>query len=312
MHCALAILLATGEKSLYTDRLVITNDATSNSHYGVYSPRGKGFPEPSADSAIFMTKSNVKINGTHVKAYCSLSIPGHEIAEKMANGLTNITKHAHRNFGTTPQAEEECMNSIKSLSKRLFFTNPVSMKSAKESDSCSPALITSLAYQDKFKVRQGSVVLNFPFIKRTISVVPDDDIPMENVVYGGSYFEGNVSSPKQVLAWYLGHPHIFTRDEADEWQAITNVGKESENGAIITKFLWNNVGQLSYLRNFVGNVTTSSDQKTVLDPTYSTDCLDTKVQEEVAADKVRKIFIKNLSTKPAICSLALKKLGTLN
>ncbi|CCU76176.1 putative effector protein [Blumeria hordei DH14] len=312
MHCALAILLVTGEKSLYTDRLVITNDAPSNSHYGVYSPQGKGFPEPSADSAIFTSKSNVKINGTHVRAYCSLSIPGHEIAEKVADGLTDITKHAHRNFGTTPQAEEECMTSIKSLSQRLFFTNPVSMKSAKASEGCSPALIASLAYQDKFKVRQGSVVLNFPFIRRTISVVPDDDIALENVVYGGSYFEGSVSTPKQVLAWYLGHPHLFTRDEVDEWQAITNVGKESENGAILTKFLWNNVGQLSYLRNFVGNVTASDAQKTVLDPSYSTDCLDTKVQEEAAADKVRSIFIKSLSTKPAICSLALKKLGSQN
>ncbi|CCU83068.1 Bgh specific protein [Blumeria hordei DH14] len=240
MQCIFAFLLSPMQNSLYPERLVVASGDPMSLSYGVYENNVHGnFPHFSS-SDVFMTQVKVTVPGTYVKLFCSFKLSGKALVEKVVKGLEDITHHSHRNFGTTSNMEDECLNSITKHAKHSYLSTTKSNVQKKR--ACTDLVLVNLASRGLIQLSIDQRPSYEPGSRAPIPVKAASKMSLRSVVPGDHFFKGHDLDYEEALAWYRGHLHVLRRDERDlPWYSVTSITPRPENGAVIIDFLLRNI-----------------------------------------------------------------------
>ncbi|CCU75531.1 putative effector protein [Blumeria hordei DH14] len=127
----------------------------------------------------------------------------------------------------------------------------------REMEGCSDLGLISLAYQKKIKVTGFGVYFapeysNAEF-EVEFEVEFDDTVDINDIVFQGQLFAQNIYLTKYyVLAWYMGHLHIFKKNTPkSSWWPETLIGSENGNGEKIIDFICKNYKVLQPLTKVI-------------------------------------------------------------
>ncbi|VDB90591.1 BgtAc-31414 [Blumeria graminis f. sp. tritici] len=241
MHCAYALLLWPQQPELYPDRLVVLANHGKYHHYGVYKPMNRGqFPAPESEKYLLMTGDTPDEYGTYLKAYCSSRMPISQIVSKIIEGLSVLTTSSHLDFGTTNDSAQACLERVLNLSDSMPHGDIITITDIRQNHICSDINIVHLAYSGEISEGQ-SVEGFFPHNPEArIKIRLDQPINVMEVVSESQLLgQCRIENKLHVLAWYLGHLHIFYRITGSPLlYPLTKIGEETANGKIIESFIF--------------------------------------------------------------------------
>ncbi|CCU82330.1 unnamed protein product [Blumeria hordei] len=242
IRCAFAFLLIVGKSSDRLDRLVVTTDEVEKPSYGVYEVKDRDYFTNSEfiDTSIFSETKTTK-QGTYYMPYCSDHLDSNEIARKITKGLTDITHQAHLGFVPDTEKENNCLNSLFSISNLELDQNMIDLSKCEKKvrRTCTSRTILNLAFT-------GIIAVDGPYkafapqkADQPIVVADDQPMDMSLLVLDGEMF-GRIRTKYEeiALAWYQGHLQLFKQDlKTDNWTPVTLIGSEIWTGSLITNHI---------------------------------------------------------------------------
>ncbi|SZF04603.1 unnamed protein product [Blumeria hordei] len=121
----------------------------------------------------------------------------------------------------------------------------------REMEGCSDLGLISLAYQKKIKATGLGAYFAPEYSNAEFEVEFDDTVDINDIVFQGQLFAQNIYLTKHyVLAWYMGHLHIFKKNTPkSSWWPETLIGSENGNGEKILDFIYKNYKVLQPMNN---------------------------------------------------------------
>ncbi|SZF03583.1 unnamed protein product [Blumeria hordei] len=246
MHCVYAVILYMYPWSNQSDRLVVTRGGP-HPFYGVYRPPAAGtFPTPIITPNIVQSHGSVRWYGTHTARYCSSEIPPDMILEAVIADLEPMPRNLQNSFHSNFGPENSCLKHIRSQHQTPHHKDPIYMSKLVQGEKCTEDSIASLAFLNHISVVGKFKGFVPPALGDRISVTADQLVPMEKLALKGLVYRP-IERPNtsQVLAWYYGHLHLFEMDYRTRlWYPLTNLRFDGKNGAIIAKYLEQNLVSL--------------------------------------------------------------------
>ncbi|CCU81670.1 unnamed protein product [Blumeria hordei] len=232
MGCVFAFL------STIMQHLVLINLNSSDSLYRAYHYPNPQFPELSAETEIYHFRP-IKMGLRALTAiYCSPTITGHDLLEKIGSGHVDVTAPAELTLQNIPEAEESCLAKVRPLLSEISISQLLKIPGSFE--QCTSKVIASLAFNGIFQI-YGSYKCFAPRAKYTRLIVKADiALKMENLFSDDDVVFSTIQNHHvRALLWYQGHLHIFERrrDTHRIWVPITTIGSESTNGRLIADFV---------------------------------------------------------------------------
>lgn len=232
MGCVFAFL------STVMRHLVLINLSSSNSLYRAYQYPNPRFPELNAERETYYFRS-MKMGPRALTAiYCSPTITGHELLEKISSGYVDVTAPAEPTLQNIPEAEEACLAKIRPLLSEISISQL--LKIPGNFEPCTSKIIASLAFNGIFQI-YGGYKCFAPPAKFTRPIVKADvALKMENLFSDDDVIFSTIQNRHiRALLWYQGHLQIFERrlDTDKIWVPTTTIGSESTNGRLISDFV---------------------------------------------------------------------------
>ncbi|CAD6506131.1 BgTH12-07061 [Blumeria graminis f. sp. triticale] len=226
-----------GAKVRQPEHLVLTAPGGMYGLYGTYNlkPR-QGYPSFDENSGIYSTQTPSKEEGMRFFAYCSHYLGEDTIFQKLREKLNKPEHAPHLDVQDKGRTHGECLKIIESMSQPA--TKIPGVKEVAKRTACSQKMIISLAYRNQIYL-QGLHSRYAPESKSMKTIV-NADIPLSvsRVTETGMFMVNAGKTGQKGLAWYFGYLHLFQRDSPRKpWYIVTRVGREAQNGALLSKFL---------------------------------------------------------------------------
>ncbi|EPQ64384.1 BgtAc-30027 [Blumeria graminis f. sp. tritici] len=223
-------------KSLYPDRVSLISTGPSPFSYGTYGITVNGkIPSFEQHQEIYRTETPKIKSGMHIIAYCSFKFNEELLVKIVSRHMTNLRKKSHRELNGTYEHHTTCLNNIKQNTR---IWRKLQILYLIRGGLCTERAIVSLAYEGLIRV--GGIYNGFAPSNHLKVPLVTTDIPVSMCRALGEFiFIKSRTEPHQLgLGWYLGYVHLFRRDSLEGlWYPVTQVGRESENGEILARFL---------------------------------------------------------------------------
>ncbi|VDB89335.1 Bgt-20264-2 [Blumeria graminis f. sp. tritici] len=149
----------------------------------------------------------------------------------------------------------------KKIRQRLFGTSSHKLEQLpkilhseiREMKNCPDLGLISLAYQKKIKATGLGVHFAPENSHAEFEVEFDDTVDINGIIFSGQSFPQNICHHQNyVLAWYMGHLHIFKKNTPNsQWWPETFIGLEKGNGNKITHFISENYKEVQPLTKII-------------------------------------------------------------
>ncbi|SZF02993.1 unnamed protein product [Blumeria hordei] len=240
MHCIFAIPMIMSCKGLYPDRVSLVSTGPSPSSYGIYGiPDNGNIPSFELRQEIYRTEAPKIQFGMHIVAYCSFKFNEERLVKIVSRHLTDLRKKSHRELNGTYEHHATCLKNIRQNTR---VWRKLQILYLLRGGLCTERAIVSLAYEGQIRV--GGIYYGFAPSNTRKAPLVTTDIPVSMCRALGEFiFIKSRTEPHQLgLGWYLGYLHLFRRDSLEGlWYPVTQVGRESENGETLARFLMDEI-----------------------------------------------------------------------
>ncbi|CAD6501950.1 BgTH12-02194 [Blumeria graminis f. sp. triticale] len=251
MACVLAVILTS------VARMVIISPHYSPHHYGVYTtPKANEFPVPSNYHQIHMSASKIAGPGTYVVAYCSIQISQRKIVEIITGGLPGITQNPGKPSFSNLEAESACFTSIRRENALESVAVPLSKL---DNGECTHNIIAILAFKGVISIEGEFSCFAPPQEEQRIKVNADIPFDMQQFLAGSLLLRGEDDvSDERVLVWFQESLHVFKQTKPGVnsyslWSPIISIGREVNNGKVITNFIYDNLPSIQEFTKIMGD-----------------------------------------------------------
>ncbi|EPQ65603.1 BgtAcSP-31496 [Blumeria graminis f. sp. tritici] len=239
MVCVFAFMLFSSPLTSKLNRLVVVTNNPSSQSYFITDAHNPNFPEYDSSAHMYRAKFDSLGAGTYSTLYCSTEKGVNEIVQTITADrwdMTNSRLHAHsadnKHIGScldeiNRKLEKREDPKYKSIPKNQILLSDL------DHDICTPDLIAKMAYVDVLSVcgKFRSFAPKTSYAQRYINA--DKPLELAELVFKGQIFPGKHWMQNHVaLTWYQGNLHLIQKREGS-WYLLTNLRKESLNGAMI-------------------------------------------------------------------------------
>ncbi|CCU75986.1 putative Bgh-specific protein [Blumeria hordei DH14] len=240
MACVFAIFLNTGMNFPIKSRLVLTHAHEYNPLYSIHAVDSSfQFPLPNVDSSVYVTESPVRGPGTYLAAYCSIQRDGKSIFYLLREKWTSLVHNQYIRAGNEINLTPDCLRFIREIWKPERYFTKIHTNQLLMTRKCSEKKLVDLALQGHITINGNYGLHTSTRYENAPVVIFDEPLKIKRVILDNSFISmAKYNGLKYALAWYQGHPHVFSRRLDEEiWHLVTGVGKDADNANEICQFL---------------------------------------------------------------------------